>query len=375
MLLDDITFTQFIPDLINVLFLLTIIIIFIIRFKIKDKYFVFFSLSLFMPFLFYFFWHWSLLPDQSKYIQRVYNIRNLSFEEPIFSILFSRIDTASLLLALFPIPFVSTIVSVALINKAILLATVIYFISKKKYYFVVSLLLFLPSMIVVSSVALRDMLVIAVGILFFYFFIEKKNYFKSIFYFILFLFIKPHLAIISLTISISYLLFFEKLKLKIINKGSFIALLLTIIFISIIIFFFSNYLINYRSGFISEEFNYQWSGGADNFSILSILLSFFMFLFSPLSTEIINLKNIIIFIENIFVIYLLIILLKLIYRENKIKAIFWVFVWFLLFIIFGFVLVNAGTIWRYKIVLEIIYLSAIYFSLKKKKEIFFNSKI
>lgn len=367
MFLDNITFAQFIPDLINVLFLLTVIIILSIRFKIKEKYFYFILLSLFMPFLFYFLWHWSLLPDQSKYVQRIYNIRNLIFEEPFFSNLFSRVDFASLLLALFPIPFVSTIVSVTLINKGMLIATIIYFISKKKYYFVVSLLLFLPSMIVISSLALRDTLVILVGTFFFYFFIEKKNYFKSIFYFILFLLIKPHLATISLIISIIYLIFFEKIKLKTMNKTSFLTISLVIILFSILIFFFKNLLVKYKIGFLSEQFNYQWLGVGYSTDLLSIPSSFFNFLFSPFSTEIINLKNIIIFIENMFVIYLLIILLKLIYRENKLKAIFWFFTWFTLFVVFGYILYNAGTIWRYKIQIEIIYLSAIYFSLKKKK--------
>jgi hypothetical protein len=367
MILDNIQFIQFLPDIINLLFLITVIVVFCIRYKINKKYLFVFFISLLSPFLFYFIWHWSFLPDQSKYLYRVYSLRNFSYNETIYSLLFSRIDFSSLLLSLFPIPFVTTIVSISLINRGILLMIVMYFLIKKKYYFLVSLLLFLPSMIVISSVALRDMLVIAIGILFFYFFLEKKNYFKSLFFGILFILTKPHLAIACIVISIVYFIFFIKFKLKKININSCTILLLTSIFFFICLFLLRDLFNSYKNGFFSEEFAYYLISEDKNITISSILKSFFSFLFSPLSTEIINLKNIIIFTENIFIIFLTILLLKKIYRENQMEAIYWTISWFLLFITFGFTIINAGTIWRYKLAIQMIFLSALYFSFKNKK--------
>jgi hypothetical protein len=367
MILDNIQFIQFLPDIINLLFLITVIVVFCIRYKINKKYLFVFFISLLSPFLFYFIWHWSFLPDQSKYLYRVYSLRNFSYNEPNYSMFFSRTDFSSLLLAFFPIPFVTTIVSISLINKGILLMITMYFIIKKKYYFLVSLLLFLPSMIVVSSVALRDMLVIAIGILFFYFFLEKKKYFKSFFFGILFLLTKPHFAIICVAISIGYFIFFIKFKLKKININSCAILLLVSVFFFICLFLFEDSLNHFKNGFFSEEFNYRLVTEDKSISISSILVSSFSFLFSPLSTESINLKNIIIFTENIFIIFLTILLLKKIYRENQAEGIYWIISWFALFIVFGSTITNPGTIWRYKFVIQIIFLSALYFSFKNKK--------
>jgi uncharacterized protein involved in response to NO len=92
------------------------------------------------------------------------------------------------------------------------------------------------------------------------------------------------------------------------------------------------------------------------------------FLLSPLSTKELNLWTIIIFIENLFLLYVLVILLKKIYKENQCKAIFWFLTWLFLFTIFGFVIFNAGTIWRYKFVLQIVIISGMYFSLNNKNK-------
>jgi hypothetical protein len=223
-------------------------------------------------------------------------------------------------------------------------------------------------MILISSVALRDMLIIALGIFFFYFSIEKKSFLKSFLFGLLLYLTKPHFAVICLSISIAYFIFFEKLNFNKINKISFSALILIIILIFTLIFFFKNNLINIRNGFYLEEFSYKFIGKINEKLTLSAVLSSFMnFLFSPLSTNQFNLINIIIFIENLFVIYLASLLLRLIYKENQFKAILWFLIWLHSFVITGFVIFNAGSIWRYKLAMQIIFLCAMYFSLKNKK--------
>ena len=139
-----------------------------------------------------------------------------------------------------------------------------------------------------------------------------------------------------------------------------------IIFSFTVLFFLQNELINYRMGFLVEDFAYQLLVRDETITISIILNSFIQFLFSPLFTKELNLWNMIIFIENLFLLYVAIILLKKIYKENQCKVIFWVLVWLFSFTIFGFTIFNEGTIWRYRFVIEIVLISAMYFSLNNK---------
>jgi hypothetical protein len=283
----------------------------------------------------------------------------------------SKTNVASLLLAFFPIPFVTTIISISLINKGILCFVILYFLKQKKYYFVATLLLFLPSMIVISSVALREMLVVALGIFFFFFFIKKKYYLRSIFVGILFILTKPHLGIISCGIAISYYIFFVKFSFKKSNSFFFIAIMQ--IALLILLYFLQDYLRMFREGFLREEFGYRLLLLNDSDLSVSLFLSYFInFLFSPISTEGINLMNIIILTENLFIMFILILILKKIYKENKNIAIFWIQVWITTFAFQAYILTNAGTIWRYKFTIQIVFLCAAYFSLENKKKLTYS---
>jgi len=98
-----------------------------------------------------------------------------------------------------------------------------------------------------------------------------------------------------------------------------------------------------------------------------MLFSNFYFLLSPISTGNINLINVLIFLENIFIIFVIIALLKLIHKENKYQTLYWIYTWLSLNVIIGSIIFNSGTIWRYKFTTQIILLSAMYFSIKNKK--------
>jgi hypothetical protein len=247
----------------------------------------------------------------------------------------------------------------------------LYFLNKKKY-FLVNLLFFLPSIIFFSSVALKEILVIGLAIAFFYYFLEKKNYFKSFFFATLLILVKPFFGFMCLTIAFGYYFFFVKLNLNLINKISFksfiVFIVLTVFFLTAL-FFLQDLLIVLRKGFFSEEYGYQLLLRKEDITISVILKTFIQFLFSPLSMKDIYSWAIIIFIENLFLIFVVIILLKKIYKENQCKAIFWIITFLFLFMISGFILFNAGTIWRYKFVEQIVMISAMYFSLKNNKQI------
>ena len=149
MFLNNLHFLHFIPDIINFLFLLIVLTYLGIKYNIKKNLFIILVIFLFSPFLFYFLFSWDIFPDQSKYADVVYNFRNFNYNKSLSLFLTSRVDFASLLLAFFPIPFVTTIISVGLINKAILYATILYFLKKKNislliyYYFYLQLFFFL----------------------------------------------------------------------------------------------------------------------------------------------------------------------------------------------------------------------------------------
>jgi hypothetical protein len=365
MFLSNLHLLHFIPDIINSLFFLIFLIYFYIKYQIKKNLIIILSVFLFTPFLFYFLFHWSMFPDQSKYADTIYDFRTFSYDKSISFVLNSRVDFSSFLYAFFPLPFLSTIISVGLINKGILFGIILYFLNKKKK-FLANLLLFLPSMIFFSSIALREMLVIGVGVIFFYLFLEKKKYFKSFFFAVIFLLIKPHFGILCLGISIGYYFYFTKLNLNVINKNALSQLILLIIFLTTSLFFFQDILIDKRNDYFSEEFGYKLIGRDEVITAFTILNSFIHFFFSPLSTKEFNLWTVIIFIENLFLLYVAFVLLNKIYKENQCKAFFWILTWLFLFIIFGFVIFNAGTIWRYKFVIQIVIISAMYFSLNSK---------
>jgi hypothetical protein len=365
MYLSNLHFAHFIPDLINLIFFLISLTYFYIKYYIKKNTIIILFIFLLTPFLFYFLFPWYIHPDQSKYAGTIFSFRDFSYDKSISSLLTTRLDFSSFLYALFPVPFVSTIISVGLINKAMLYVLILYFLNKKKY-FLTNLLLFLPSIIFFSSVALREMLVISIGIAFVYLFFEKKNYIQSFFFAVLLLLIKPHFGILLLIISVAYYFFFIKLNLNVLNKIALGSFIVSAIFLFIVIFILKDQLISSRNGFFTEDFGYALIVRDESITIFSILSSFTQFLFSPLSTKELNLWNIVIFIENLFLLYVVVILLNKIYKENKCKAIFWALTLLFLFTIFGFVIFNAGTIWRYKFVVQIVIISAIYFSLNIK---------
>jgi hypothetical protein len=381
MFLSNLNFLHFIPDIINSLLILSCLLYFCAKYNIKKNSIIILSFLLFTPFLFYFLFPYDYFPDQSKYADIIYNTRNLSFfkfisfsylnftsfsyDKFINFLLDSRVEFSSFIYAFFPLPFVSTIISVGLINKGILYSVILYFYNKKKY-FLINLLLFLPSMILFSSVALREVLVISVGIIFSYIFFEKKKYSISLLFFVVLLMIKPHFTILYLIVCISYYIFFIKLNLKLINQTSFNWLLLLVILLMTSSLFFQEILIKFRNGFFLEEFGYALIRRNETITLFTTLNSLIQFSLSPFLSKEFSFLMIVIFIENLFLLYVIIILLNKIYKENQCKAIFWTLALLFLFTIFGFVIFNAGTVWRYKLVIQIIIISSMYFSLNRK---------
>ena len=362
MKLYNISYFELIPDIINFFFLSLFFFFFFKKYKIKLIFFLIAISSLTLPFILYWFWDWSYLPDQSKYANSVYNLRNFNFVEIEISYLTNRVSIASLLMALFPVPFVTTIISISIINKGFLLISIFLFLKNKIIpNALIFLLLLSPSYLVISSVALRDLLVVLSGIFFAYYFFAKKI-FKTIFFLILFFLLKPHLAVYFMFVLLVYYWFFY-FNIKLINK-----IIISIFFI-ILLFFFMNefwYIVQkIRYGFIQENFNYTYINKniIETTTIILFLKSFIKFLFLPIEDNIFTIINLIIFLENYIYLFFLIFYLTKVYKDKILKAMYWIVILLFSFTIAGYLIENPGTLWRYKIVLQSVLLFSIYFSL------------
>ena len=71
------------------------------------------------------------------------------------------------------------------------------------------------------------------------------------------------------------------------------------------------------------------------------------------------------FLENIFMYSLLIIFLKKLYKRNKKKFVFWIFSLFYSMSLYSLLVYSDGTIARYKYVILIFFIFAIYIESKK----------
>jgi len=368
MKLTNIQLIEYIPDLLNVSILIFIFKYFIEKFNIK-KVVLYYLIVLLIPpfFLNNFLFSWTVFPDQSKYAYFTHYFRNFKNLE-IFSY-FSSSYASSFLLSLVPLPFITTINSIGLLNRSIISALIIFFIKKKACpNFLIYILLFMPSVILYSSLALREILILSTTLMSFYFFFEKKYKFSVIFLLILFA-IKPYFAFIYGSLLIFYYILFI-VNIKNIYKLYFFLCL------SIVILYFSNkifFLINqYKFGFESEIYNYKEANTkyyeSDKVDLRSIVNFFYegivAFFLSPIN-KINKIFGFFLFHETVFLYFILIFSIKYLLKINKFKAIFWIFSLLIFSCILGYVIIGDGTLSRYKFQIIITFLFAMFFSIKK----------
>ena len=339
-----------------------------LKYRINSRYFYILSIFLLFPFFLYWLWDWTFLPDQNKYASRIYEIRNLNYNNINLSLSFFKVELSSLLMALFPLPFVNTIVSVSLINRCLISFLILIFLKNKKLSIsTTAILLFSPSIIVMSSVALRDTITFIFGLLFVYYFFNKKNFYKSLFFLILLILTKPHFALIILFISFFYYLLFF-LKKKFLLKVTLISTLFFILSYHIDQIFFK--ILTLKKNFDSEEFNYKsyYVLNLDDniFEFSTIFNNFLKFFFSPILTNSISFIAILIFVESLILFSILIFYLFKIFTKSKLKAIYLIFCFFLVFILLSIIVNNAGTLWRYKVNFLIIFVFIVNFISCKK---------
>ena len=351
-------------DLINSLFSGTLIFIFFYVYKIPMKYYIIIIMHLVLVFLTNnLLFPISYMPDQFRYINSASHIREsldfIHFYDYDSSI---TVSTASGIFSLFPIPFLKSVFSIAIINF-ILYATMFIFLYRKKILrgYGIYFYLFYPSFALYSAIGTRDTLILFFMILSVYQ-VHKGNTILSI---------VISLPLLLIKFQNFFIFFLSLLIYKGIDKGNIFSLkniykiILSLIATVIFLQFFSIEEINsIRLAMYIED-----GGEIDNYVALSGYLDFIITSFSgafymvlkPFIWEAHSVLQIIQSIENIFI---FIILYKLTTNLKRVKNPFknFLMVYFLIAMaIYGIVVFNFGTASRYKYTFIIVF---IIFSIK-----------
>ena len=309
---------------------------------ISIKYLYINCICLLTPFIFNgFLFDWSQFPDQSKYLDLSFKIRenpekffefiNLPYQD-------FKLYLSSAIFAFSPILSMETYVGISLYNRFLFLITLAFLFHKKFFdNYILILLLVSPSLILYSSLALRDNLIIVLIFWFLYFFYQKKYYFL-IFTIIL-------LALIRYPIIINLLTFFIVsyiIKDDRINYKNFIFIF---IILASIIFLFNDkiiYSLNFfRAGFFSEEYGSYESlthnVDYENFkidlnskSLLLTIIGFFNFIVPPFLKGKITFFYLVQLIETLFILLFTYIRIKFDNKINLLILLKWSLIYFFL---------------------------------------------
>tara|TARA_Y100000768_G_C23988931_1_gene690810 strand:+ start:3010 stop:4161 length:1152 start_codon:yes stop_codon:yes gene_type:complete len=348
--------------------------------KIINNTLLFFSLFfLLTPFLFNgFLFDWSKFPDQSKYLNLSYNIRNnpeLILSDQYYSFHNIKFLITSSIYAFSPILSLETYIGVSLVNRSLFLLTLIFFINKRLIDNYNSILFLLaPSLILYTSIALRDTFIIILMFWFLYFFYIKNYFYLIITFFLLILLRFPIITIIFTFIFFS--LFIENNR---INYKKFTLLLLLA---GSITFFYNEriiYLLNfYREGFFAEEFGHyisvsnkiefqKFKLGYNLSSVLLAINGFYNFMLPPFLKGKINLFYFIQFLEGFAIFSYLYLRIKFQKNLNYFILFKWILIYVFSYFIYSLIIFNDGTIHRYKIPILFFVIFGYFVNIKKEK--------
>lgn len=349
-------------EIANIIYTFTIIILCLKFYEIG--YFETFIISLHFISIYFingFLFDINYMPDQVRYFEVSSNLRNFNFfsEENFYN--GNTVYFSSLFFAFFPIPFINSIYSISIIN--FLLYLIIFVFLFKKGFFksklVLYFYLFYPSLWLYSAVSLRDMLVFF--LMFFITYILLFNRYKVFFVLSsIFLYLIKYQNLMFIFLSFVFS--------KSLNKKFY---LISIFFI-LYLFFFNNLIIE-KLNFYKEVFynnlNYERYGNFFDI-LLNIFPSFIQMLFKPFIWIEFSILKFFQFIENciLFIFVLFIWYKNYKYRLYKEQEIIFLNFFFLFSLsIYGLVLLNSGTIVRYKFPIVGIYIIySLYFIYQSK---------
>lgn len=304
----------------------------------------------------------SLIPDQSSYTTTVQGIRgewwDYSGENHI------SIIASSWMLSAIPLPYVETIQSLGFFNK-FLFIVLFGFLYKKQILNSYSAYFFLlyPSFVFYSALSLRDMLIFLCMILVTYHSV-KRNFLRAIIWMAPLLLIKPQnfLLISPLLLYLIFNLSKHGLSVRsaIISISVGFGALLSL-------FSFAIPFINYYRVALYREDGGQSIHDIELINNVSDLIYMglkngFYFIFKPFPWEANNLVQLIQSIENIAVLYLIVMLSWVAYKTNVRQFTFWVALFIFSMSIYGLVVFNFGTAARYRFPFILIYIIFVCYS-------------
>lgn len=316
----------------------------------------------------------SYMPDQFLYHRTLEEIRsfNYFYDENI------KATYTAYFYSLFPLPFAETIISMGFYNRFLFLILFLWLYQKNFLRGMTLLfLLFYPSLVFYTSLTIRDPFIMSIMLVSVIFFIDKK-YLLSFLVTIPLFFIKFQNFFLMLVFFIIFSIY---------KKNTFLYKLryFIIVLISFSMIFFINDIIlrldYYRSRMFIENggdmIDYIPLEGVGDFILLSIT-SFPYFLAKPLLWEVGNTFQLIQSLENIFVLFFLLIFSKRAYLKDSFITIKWIFIFVISLTIYGLVVFNFGTTSRYRYPFIVIYVVGLSYELYKlhgyKFEVIFKSK-
>lgn len=316
--------------------------------------------------------HWGEFPDQKKYVDKAYELRN-SFTSSLNSPTNSNVFYSSLVYSIAPVLSFSSINSIAFVNKILIVSLFVFFKKKNvNKFFLYSLILY-PSIIIYSSLSLREVLIIFFMLISGYYFFQK-NYFIFLISTIMLFLIKEQYAFF-LTISLIFYRYF-------IQSGQRPLKFIAFFFISLVCYFlFRNQLFeiveNYRNGFIKEIGGYQEALNGPSYydsSYLNTDLNYvFKLIFAYLKTFIypflsgISLIKTIFFLDNILYSGLFFLNCLILFKHNKKNVCFWLVNYLIVNSIISYISINDMTLLRYKFPWVIFYIFCLSYTCRNKQ--------
>lgn len=351
---------MFLYDFINVLYVLIIMVTVSSILRINKLITIILFLHFVLIFLLNdYLFDVSYMPDQLSYLKMSSYIRNFHFN--MIDEMAGRVLWSSVFFAFFPIPFLESVFSIAMINYLVYLLVFIFAYKKRLFNnkFGLYFYLIFPSLTLYSSIALRDFLIFTVMFISMYYLLSRK-YIKGFLLTSVLILIKfQNFLIIVLSISISSII-----KMKYNFKNLLIVFLVLSLTLIYGIDFFSLDKINYYArAFYNEniqDINYSFIPFSSYFDIIiKSLPNAFYFLMRPVPWEENSILQLVQFIENIFVLLTVIYILykNTLYSLWKMEEIRLLNIFIIIgLVVYGLVIYNSGTAARYKFTFTAIYI-------------------
>lgn len=305
----------------------------------------------------------SYMPDQYRYIDVVREIRSLNFdlEEQ------GTVRWAGWMLAAFPLPFVETVKSLGFFNRLAASILLIWlYASKNIRGLPLIFLLFYPSYILYSSMALRDTLILVLMIVSVFMYIDRR-----IFFFVLSASLLLLIKFQNFFLIVIFVFLHEMFRSgsMIYKYKNYLVLFLVLIAIAL-----QNEVLPILDGY--RQAMYKENGGdivdfesivsLYDFSIMAIPGAFY-FLLKPLPWEAENALQMIQFVENMVVLFFLIVSFRFTWRVDRKVFLKWFLFLMAALMIYESVVFNFGTAARYKFPFMVLVIVGLYYEIGQKK--------